>query len=84
LVEEKRCDCYELVRNDFFETAKRLMEPEIGVFANRVSLDRLRAVEDMDTILGVSECIPILELAKRRDETEKMIVELKKRLGEEK
>jgi len=80
VVEEKRCDCYELVRKDFFDTAKRLMEPEIGVFANRVALDRLRAVDDMDTILGVRECIPLLELAKRRVETEKMIDELKRRL----
>jgi len=75
---EKFCECYEFVRKDFIDVAKRLLAIA-GVFPASVAVDRLRAVEDMDTVLRNRDCISADELFKRRDETAKLLERGKER-----
>jgi len=79
---QKRCECFGLVRDEFFDIAKSFIKYEKGEFPMKTALDYLRAIEIMDTRLAMSECFPLAELGKRRGETGELIDEAKQRLGE--
>lgn len=73
------CDCFEMVRKEFLGDAKRIKEIG-GEFAMKTALDRLRAVEDVDTSLTYKGCIAITDLDKRRTETGELITKVKSNL----